>query len=140
MANVGATPVFVDVDPATLLITAAGVEAAITPLTAAVVVVHLYGLPADMDAIRRVGAAAGIAVLEDAAQAHGARWRGRPVGGLSDAGCFSFYPSKNLGAWGDGGAVVGPRRGVVSVVVHDNRVVGRLRRPRRQVDAGAGGE
>jgi dTDP-4-amino-4,6-dideoxygalactose transaminase len=106
VANVGATPVFVDVDPATLLMTAAGVEAAITPLTAAVIAVHLYGLPVDMDAIRRVASAAGIAVLEDAAQAHGARWRGRPVGGLSDAGCFSFYPSKNLGAFGDGGAVV----------------------------------
>jgi dTDP-4-amino-4,6-dideoxygalactose transaminase len=106
VANVGATPVFVDVDPSTLLITAARVEAAITPCTAAVIAVHLYGLPVDMDAIRRVASAAGIAVLEDAAQAHGARWRGRPVGGLSDAGCFSFYPSKNLGALGDGGAVV----------------------------------
>jgi dTDP-4-amino-4,6-dideoxygalactose transaminase len=106
VANVGATPVFVDVDRATLVMTAAGVEAAITPLTAAVIVVHLYGLPADMDAIRRVASGAAIRVLEDAAQAHGARWRGRPVGGLSDAGCFSFYPSKNLGAWGDGGAVV----------------------------------
>jgi dTDP-4-amino-4,6-dideoxygalactose transaminase len=106
VANVGATPVFVDVEPSTLLITASHVEAAITPRTAAVIAVHLYGLPVDMDAIRRVASAAGVAVLEDAAQAHGARWRGRPVGSLSDAGCFSFYPSKNLGAWGDGGAVV----------------------------------
>jgi dTDP-4-amino-4,6-dideoxygalactose transaminase len=106
VVNVGATPVFVDVDPSTFLITASRVEAAITPRTAAVIAVHLYGLPADMDAIRQVAAAAGIAVLEDAAQAHGARWRGRPVGSLSDAGCFSFYPSKNLGALGDGGAVV----------------------------------
>ena len=106
VVNVGATPVFVDIDPSTFLITASRVEAAITPRTAAVIAVHLYGLPADMDAIRQVASAAGIAVLEDAAQAHGARWGGRPVGSLSDAGCFSFYPSKNLGALGDGGAVV----------------------------------
>ena len=106
VVDVGATPVFVDIDPSTFLITASGVEAAITPRTAAVIAVHLYGLLVDMDAIRQVAAAAGIAVFEDAAQAHGARWSGRPVGSLSDAGCFSFYPSKNLGALGDGGAVV----------------------------------
>lgn len=106
VANVGATPIFVDVEPSTLLITAGHIEAAITPRTAAVIAVHLYGLPVNMDAVRAVAAGAGIAVLEDAAQAHGARWRGRPVGSLSDAGCFSFYPSKNLGALGDGGAVV----------------------------------
>jgi dTDP-4-amino-4,6-dideoxygalactose transaminase len=106
VANVGATAVFADVDPSSLVITAAHVEAAITSRAAAVIAVHLYGLPVDMDAIRRVTSAAGIAVLEDAAQAHGARLGGRPVGSLSDAGCFSFYPSKNLGALGDGGAVV----------------------------------
>ena len=99
VVNVGATPVFVDIDPSTFLITASRVEAAITPRTAAVIAVHLYGLPADMDAIRQVASAAGIAVLEDAAQAHGARWGGRPVGSLSDAGCFSFYPSKNPAPW-----------------------------------------
>ena len=103
---VGAQPVFIDVDPATLLITAAGVEAALSPRTAAVIPVHLYGQPVDMDAIGRVAAAAGIAVVEDAAQAHGATWRGRPVGTFGDIGCFSFYPGKNLGAFGDAGAVV----------------------------------
>ena len=103
---VGAKPTFVDVSPTTLLMTASGVQEAITSRTAAVIVVHLYGQPADMDAIGRVAAAAGIAVVEDAAQAHGARWQGKHVGGLSHAGCFSFYPGKNLGAFGDAGAVV----------------------------------
>lgn len=103
---VGATPVFVDVSPSTLLVTAAGVRAAITPRTAAVLPVHLYGQPVDMDAVNGVAAAAGIAVVEDAAQAHGATWRGRHAGNLSRAGCFSFYPGKNLGAFGDAGAVV----------------------------------
>lgn len=101
----GAEPRFVDVDPGTLLMTAPGVQAAITPRTAAVIVVHLYGQPADMDAIGRIAATAGIAVLEDAAQAHGATWRGRRAGGLALAGGFSFYPGKNLGAFGDAGAV-----------------------------------
>ena len=103
---VGARPVFIDVDPATLLITAAGVEAALGPRTAAVIPVHLYGQPVDLDAICEVAAAAGIAVVEDAAQAHGATWRGKPVGTVGDIGCFSFYPGKNLGAFGDAGAVV----------------------------------
>jgi dTDP-4-amino-4,6-dideoxygalactose transaminase len=103
---VGAQPVFVDVSPTTLLMTPSGVREAITPRTAAVIVVHLYGQPADMDAIGQVAAAAGIAVLEDAAQAHGATWQGKRVGGLADVGCFSFYPGKNLGAFGDAGAVV----------------------------------
>jgi dTDP-4-amino-4,6-dideoxygalactose transaminase len=106
VAAAGATPVFVDVDPATLLMTAPAVEAAITPRTAAVIVVHLYGQPADMESIRRVAAAAGIAVVEDAAQAHGATWNGQRAGALGDIGCFSFYPGKNLGAFGDAGAVV----------------------------------
>lgn len=103
---VGATPVFIDVDPRTLLMTAAGVEAALTPRTAAVIPVHLYGQPVDMDAINRVASAAGIVVIEDAAQAHGATWQGKPVGTLGRIGCFSFYPGKNLGAFGDAGAVV----------------------------------
>jgi dTDP-4-amino-4,6-dideoxygalactose transaminase len=96
----------VDVDPARLLITAAHIEEAISPRTAAVIVVHLYGHPADMDAISQIARAKGIAVIEDAAQAHGATWKGRRAGGLSDAGCFSFYPGKNLGALGDAGSVV----------------------------------
>lgn len=102
----GARPVFVDVDPSTHLVTADVVRRALGPRTAAVIVVHLFGQPADMDAIGEVAEAAGIAVIEDAAQAHGATWRGRRAGGLSRAGCFSFYPSKNLGACGDAGAVV----------------------------------
>ena len=103
---VGATPVFIDVDPSTLLMTAAGVEAALSPRTAAVMPVHLYGQPVDMDAINEVASRAGIAVIEDACQAHGATWKGKPVGTLGRIGCFSFYPGKNLGAFGDAGAVV----------------------------------
>jgi len=106
VAAVGARPVFVDVDPSTLLITAKILEQAITRRTAAVIAVHLFGQPADMDAITRAASSAGIAVVEDAAQAHGACWRGKRTGSLSHAGCFSFYPGKNLGAFGDAGAVV----------------------------------
>jgi dTDP-4-amino-4,6-dideoxygalactose transaminase len=101
----GAIPVFVDVDPDTLLITADHVSAAISARTAAVIVVHLYGQMPDMDAIGRVAARAGIAVVEDAAQAHGACWMQRRAGGYSHAAAFSFYPGKNLGAFGDAGAV-----------------------------------
>ena len=103
---VGAVPRFVDVDPGTLLMTAAHLHAALTPRTAAVIVVHLYGQPPDMDALLEVARRAGLAVVEDAAQANGATWRGRRVGSFGDAACFSFYPGKNLGALGDGGAVV----------------------------------
>ncbi|HVM27388.1 MAG TPA: DegT/DnrJ/EryC1/StrS family aminotransferase [Mycobacteriales bacterium] len=103
---VGATPRFVDVDPDTLLVTADVVAAALTPRTAAVVAVHLYGQPPDMDALAAVAGRAGVALIEDAAQAHGATWRGRRAGSLATVGCFSFYPGKNLGAFGDGGAVV----------------------------------
>jgi dTDP-4-amino-4,6-dideoxygalactose transaminase len=103
---VGATPVPVDVDPRTLLLTADAVAAACTSKTAAVIPVHLFGQPVNMDAINQVAIRAGIYVIEDAAQAHGATWRGRRVGGLGDVGCFSFYPGKNLGAFGDAGAVV----------------------------------
>jgi dTDP-4-amino-4,6-dideoxygalactose transaminase len=106
VATVGAEVVFVDVDPATLLLTAARVAEAITPRTAAVIAVHLYGQPVDMDAIREVAGRAGIVVLEDAAQAHGATWQGRRAGSLSRVGCFSFYPGKNLGGVGDAGAIV----------------------------------
>jgi len=102
----GAQPVFVDVDPATMLMTAESVGGAVTARTAAVIAVHLYGQPADMRSLRAVADKAGIALIEDAAQAHGARWEGRRIGSLGDAACFSFYPGKNLGALGDGGAVV----------------------------------
>src|SRR3954468_7955473 len=102
----GATPRLVDVDPRTHLVTAEDVAAALPPRTRAVIPVHLYGGTADIDAILEVARPAGVAVVEDTAQAHGARLRGRRVGGIGDAGCFSFYPTKNLGAWGDGGAIV----------------------------------
>jgi dTDP-4-amino-4,6-dideoxygalactose transaminase len=106
VAAVGATPVFADVDPETLLLVPDTIRAQITPRTAAVIVVHLYGQPADMDAINALAEQVGLCVIEDAAQAHGATWRGCPAGSLSRAGCFSFYPGKNLGAFGDAGAVV----------------------------------
>jgi dTDP-4-amino-4,6-dideoxygalactose transaminase len=96
----------VDVDPGTLLVTADAVRSGLSPSTAAVIVVHLYGQVPDMAAIGAVAAAAGIAVIEDAAQAHGAAWDGRRAGSFGHAATFSFYPAKNLGAFGDGGAVV----------------------------------
>ena len=102
----GATPVFADVSPDTLLLTPARLEEAITRRTAAVIVVHLYGQMPDMDALSRSADRAGIVLIEDAAQAHGASWRGRRAGSIGRAGCFSFYPAKNLGAFGDAGAVV----------------------------------
>jgi dTDP-4-amino-4,6-dideoxygalactose transaminase len=102
----GATPRFADVDPATLLITPDDLEAVATSHTRAVVVVHLYGQMADMDALSRTAEQLGIAIIEDAAQAHGATWHGRRAGSVGRAGCFSFYPGKNLGAFGDAGAVV----------------------------------
>jgi dTDP-4-amino-4,6-dideoxygalactose transaminase len=102
----GATPRFVDVDPNSGLLTAEIVERALNPRVRCVIPVHLYGATVDMDPLLEVARAARIAVIEDACQAHGARYRGRRVGALGDIGCFSFYPAKNLGAWGDGGAVV----------------------------------
>jgi dTDP-4-amino-4,6-dideoxygalactose transaminase len=102
----GATPVFVDVSPDTLLITPAHLEAALTYRTAAVIVVHLYGQMPDMDALSRRAEHAGIALIEDAGQAHGASWRGQRAGSIGRAGCFSFYPASSLGAFGDAGAVV----------------------------------
>jgi dTDP-4-amino-4,6-dideoxygalactose transaminase len=101
----GAIPVPVEPDPATFNLDATRIEAAITPRTRAIMPVHLYGQPADMDAINAVALKHGLKVLEDAAQAHGARYKGRRVGALGDAAGFSFYPGKNLGALGDGGAV-----------------------------------
>ena len=102
----GARPVFVDVDDRSLNMDASLIERAITPRTRAVMPVHLYGQPADMDPIRAIAARHGLTVIEDAAQAHGARYRDRPAGSLGDLACFSFYPSKNLGACGEGGMVV----------------------------------
>lgn len=106
VSTVGATPVIVDIDPETALITAATVERALTAKTRCVIPVHLFGRPVDMDPLLALCRERGIAVIEDACQAHGALYKGSPVGSLGDAGCFSFYPTKNLGGWGDGGALV----------------------------------
>jgi dTDP-3-amino-3,4,6-trideoxy-alpha-D-glucose transaminase len=106
IAHVGAKPVFADVDPATHTLSPAALERALTLRTRAIVPVHLYGHPADMDPVIELARARSVPVLEDAAQAHGARYRGRPVGALGDAAAFSFYPGKNLGAAGDAGAIV----------------------------------
>jgi dTDP-4-amino-4,6-dideoxygalactose transaminase len=102
----GATVVPVEPRQGGMNIDPAGIAAAVTPRTQAILPVHLYGEPADMDAINAIAAKHGLFVLEDAAQAHGAKYRGRRTGGLGNAAAFSFYPSKNLGALGDGGAVV----------------------------------
>lgn len=103
---VGATPRFVDVLPDTLLIDPDAVAAAVGPRTAAVIAVHLFGQMADIDALLRVVRRYGLALIEDSAQAHGAEFGGRRAGSVGDAAAFSFYPGKNLGALGDGGAVV----------------------------------
>lgn len=101
-----AVPVPIDVDPHSLLMTSDAIESACSTRTAAIMVVHLFGQPVDMDAVMRVAKRRRLFVVEDAAQAHGAVWNGRRAGSIGDAGCFSFYPGKNLGAFGDAGAVV----------------------------------
>jgi dTDP-4-amino-4,6-dideoxygalactose transaminase len=101
----GATPVLVDMDES-YLIDAALLERARTPRTKAIMPVHLYGQIVPMDPIVQFAQRHGLRIIEDASQAHGARWKGRPAGSFGDVGCFSFYPGKNLGAYGDGGAVV----------------------------------
>jgi dTDP-4-amino-4,6-dideoxygalactose transaminase len=111
-----ARPVFIDVDPVTFTMDPALLEAAITPQTKLILPVHLYGHPADMAAIMGVAARHGIPVLEDAAQAHGAEIDGRRAGALGHAACFSFYPGKNLGAYGDAGMVVSGDRDFISRV------------------------
>ncbi len=105
ISQTGARPVFVDIDPVTYNIDPAKIEAAITPYTKAIMPVHLFGQSADMDAIDAIARRHHLLVIEDAAQAHGSRYKGKRAGGLGDAACFSFYPSKNLGCYGDGGAV-----------------------------------
>ena len=101
----GARPVLVDIEPKTFTMDPAKIEAAITPRTRAIMPVHLYGHPADMDPIREIARKHGLLVIEDAAQAHGAEYKGRRAGGIGELACFSFYPGKNLGAYGEGGAV-----------------------------------
>ena len=102
----GAKTVFVDVDPETFTMSPDAIERAITPRTKAIMPVHLYGQPADMDPILAIARKHGLVVIEDAAQAHGAEYKGRRVGSLGDLACFSFYPGKNLGAYGEAGMVV----------------------------------
>jgi dTDP-4-amino-4,6-dideoxygalactose transaminase len=102
----GATPVFVDIDRRSCTIDPGQLEHAITPRTKAVVPVHLYGQPAHMDPILEIARRHDLIVIEDAAQAHGAQYKGRRAGSLGEMGCFSFYPGKNLGAYGEGGAVI----------------------------------
>ena len=102
----GATPVLVDIDPRYFTLDVDRLEQAITPRTRAIVPVHLYGQPADMDAVMEIARRHNLRVVEDCAQAHGATWQRKRVGTIGDMGCFSFYPTKNLGALGDGGMVV----------------------------------
>ena len=103
---IGAKPVFVDIDPRTYNISPDAIERAITPRTRAILPVHLYGQPAEMDAILVIARKNNLRVIEDAAQAHGAEYRGKRAGTMGDIACFSFYPGKNLGAYGDAGALV----------------------------------
>src|ERR1700726_1200209 len=106
ISHAGATPVLVDVDPFTYTIEVAAIERAITSRTKAIIPVHLYGHPADMDPIVHLAQRHGLVVIEDACQAHGARYKGKRAGSLGHAAAFSFYPGKNLGAYGDAGVVV----------------------------------
>ncbi len=102
----GAVPVFVDIDPMRYTIDVSRIEEAITERTRAILPVHLYGQPADLDSVLTIARRHGLKVIEDCAQSHGAMYRGRRAGSFGDAACFSFYPTKNLGALGDGGMVV----------------------------------
>jgi dTDP-4-amino-4,6-dideoxygalactose transaminase len=113
----GATPVYVDVDPVTYTMNPAQVEKRITRRTRAILPVHLYGQPADLEPLLDIGRRYGIPVIEDAAQSHGAEYRGQKAGTLGQSGCFSFYPGKNLGAYGEAGAVV----------TNDDRIAARMR-------------
>ncbi len=105
IARVGAKPVFVDIDPVTFNIDASKIEEKITPRTKAIIPVHLFGQMAEMEPIMAIAGAHGLIVIEDAAQAIGAEYKGRRAGSVGDYGCFSFFPSKNLGGFGDGGMV-----------------------------------
>ena len=106
ISYVGAKPVFVDIDPVRRTLDPDKLEAAITPRTKAIIPVHLYGMPAEMDRIMAIAERHGLPVIEDAAQAHGATYRSKRVGQFGQIACFSFYPSKNLGAYGEGGALI----------------------------------
>jgi dTDP-4-amino-4,6-dideoxygalactose transaminase len=132
---VGARPVFADIEERTFNIDPAALEAAITPRTKGVVVVHLFGLPARMDEIMEVARKRGLFVIEDCAQAVGARYKGTPVGLIGDVGTFSFYPTKNLGGCGEGGALVS-RRADVAAAARLIRVHGMGRRYHHQIVGG----
>jgi dTDP-4-amino-4,6-dideoxygalactose transaminase len=106
ISRLGATPVFGDIDPRTMNLDPATIEALITPKTRAILPVHLYGHPADLDPIMEIAQRRHLLVVEDACQAHSARYKGRPVGSLAGIGGLSFYPTKNLGGFGDGGAIL----------------------------------
>lgn len=112
IVHAGATPVLVDVDPDTYTLATEQMRNLLTPRVKAIIPVHLYGHPAEMDPLLEMARAHGCVVIEDASQAHGAEYRGRRVGSLADAACFSFYPSKNLGAYGDGGAIITNREDI----------------------------
>ena len=112
----GAQPVFVDVEPDTYCINAAKIEEKITERTKAILPVHLYGHPADLDAVLKIAKQYGLSVVEDACQAHGTEYKGKKVGCFGNAGCFSFYPVKNLGAYGDGGMVTTNDRSIAERV------------------------
>jgi dTDP-4-amino-4,6-dideoxygalactose transaminase len=116
ITHAGAKPVPIEPDTDTMVIDSARVEQSIGPRTAAILPVHLYGMPADMDALAPIARKNGLAVIEDASQAHGARLHGRPMGSLSDAAAYSLYPTKNLGALGDAGIVVSDDRELVEKV------------------------
>jgi len=125
LSYVGATPVYVDIDPQTYNLDPTLVEAAITPRTKAILPVHLYGQACDLTALCEIAQRRNLVLIEDAAQAHGAQYEGRRVGSFSKAACFSFYPGKNLGAFGEAGAVV----------TDDEQIASRIRRLRDHAQA-----
>ena len=116
VSRCGAVPVFVDIDPRTYNIDPGKIESQINPRTKAIIPVHLYGQPADMEPVLEISRKHNLKVIEDCAQALGARYRGERVGSLGDAGCLSFFPAKNLGAYGDGGMVVTSHQGIAETV------------------------
>lgn len=126
ISYVGATPVYVDVDPVTFTLNPDLVEAAITPRTKAILPVHLYGQSCDLGRLKQIADRHGLVLIEDAAQAHGAKYQGRPVGSFGRVSCFSFYPGKNLGAFGEAGAIV----------TNDSSIAARVRRLRDHAQDG----
>lgn len=116
ISHVGATPVFVDIDPSTYTMSPKAAEEAITPKTKALLVVHLYGQTAEMDSLAALAEVNGLTLIEDACQAHGASYRGMRAGSLGSVACFSFYPSKNLGAAGEGGCAVTRDEGIAEAL------------------------